>query len=429
MRVLNVGIAGLGVVGAEVAKLLLSRAALMSDKAGAELHVTAVSARSRGKDRGFSIDNIAFVDNPVDLASRTDVDIVIELMGGADGPALQLARETLQAGKSFVTANKAMIAEHGQELAELAEASDAALVFEAAVAGGIPALKTLREGLAANQITRVSGILNGTCNYILSEMSETGRDFEAVLKEAQEKGYAEADPTFDVDGIDAAHKLAILSSLAFGHQVNMANVDIQGIRAITDIDISYAAELGYTIKLLGIAAQGQKPTVKPCLLPSSSQLAKISGALNAVEFDADPVQTVICVGPGAGAGPTASAVLADVIDVASGRGGLPFGRPTGRLSTQAENNAPSGYQRYYIRLTVADRPGVLSEITSVLRDADISVATMLQKSQSADTPVSLVLTTHRTTQPAILAAVAQLEQMSTVYGPALALAILDVDLG
>ena len=424
---LNIGIAGLGVVGAEVAKLLLTRSAIFADKAGHELRITAVSARSRGKDRGFSLDAIVFVDNPVELAERDDVDLVIELMGGSDGPALQLVTNALKAGKSVVTANKAMIAHHGQELAQLAEASGAALMFEAAVAGGIPALKTLREGLSANDIVRVSGILNGTCNYILSEMSETGRDFESVLKEAQEKGYAEADPTFDVDGIDAAHKLAILSALAFGHQVNLSDVDIHGIRPITDIDIAYAAELGYTIKLLGIAAKGQKPSVKPCLLPSHSQLAKISGALNAVEFDADPVQSVICVGPGAGAGPTASAVLADIIDIATSRGGLPFGKPTDKLSSASNTNSDGGYLRYYIRLKVEDRPGVLSEVTSVLRDENISVASMLQKGQSADAPVSLVLTTHHTTQNAVLTAVDKMQEMDILFGAPLALAILDVD--
>ena len=424
---LNIGIAGLGVVGAEVAKLLLTRSAIFADKAGQELRITAVSARSRGKDRGFSLDAIVFVDNPVELAERDDVDLVVELMGGSDGPALQLVTNALKAGKSVVTANKAMIAHHGHELAQLAEASGAALMFEAAVAGGIPALKTLREGLSANDIVRVSGILNGTCNYILSEMSETGRDFESVLKEAQEKGYAEADPTFDVDGIDAAHKLAILSALAFGHQVNLSDVDIHGIRPITDVDITYAAELGYTIKLLGIAAKGQKPSVKPCLLPSHSQLAKISGALNAVEFDADPVQSVICVGPGAGAGPTASAVLADIIDIATSRGGLPFGKPTDRLSSASNANTDGGYLRYYIRLKVEDRPGVLSDVTSVLRDKNISVASMLQKGQSADAPVSLVLTTHHTTQSAVLTAVDKMQEMDILFGAPLALAILDAD--
>jgi len=429
MRVLNIGIAGLGVVGAEVAKLLLTRTVSLADKAGLDLHITAVSARSRGKDRGFPLDNIAFVENPVDLASRQDVDLIVELMGGSDGPALQLAKAALEAGKSVVTANKAMIAHHGQALSKLAEQSGAALMFEAAVAGGIPALKTLREGLSANDILRVSGILNGTCNYILSEMTETGRDFASVLTEAQEKGFAEADPTFDVDGIDAAHKLAILSALAFGHQVNLSDIDVHGIRPITDIDISYASELGYTIKLLGMAAKGQKPSVKPSLLPSNSQLAKISGALNAVEFDADPVQSVICVGPGAGAGPTASAVLADIIDVATSRGGLPFGKPTDKLLSTAETNGEGGYQRYYIRLKVIDKPGVLSDITSVLRDEDISVASLLQKDQSADAPVPLVLTTHRTTQKAIQAAAAQLEKMDVVFDTPLALAILDLDAG
>lgn len=428
MRVFGIGIAGLGVVGAEVANLLLSRSALLTEKTGCTLRINAVSARSRGKDRGFSMDGIDFVENPAELALRDDVDIIVELIGGADGPALELTRAALRAGKHVVTANKAMIAHHGHELASLGEAHGAALMFEAAVAGGIPALKTLREGLAANEILRVSGILNGTSNYILSEMSKTGRDFQSVLKEAQEKGYAEADPTFDIDGIDAAHKLAILAALAFGQQINFDDVDIQGIRSITDTDIIYAAELGYTIKLLGIAVKGQKPSVRPCLLPSQSQLAKISGPLNAVEFDADPVQSVICVGPGAGAGPTASAVLADIIDVTQNRGGLPFGRKSADLSAPVEiTEQDGGYQRYYLRLKVMDKPGVLSDITAVLRDTGISVASMLQKDQSLDAPVCLVMMTHRTTYQAIMTASAQLNTLDCVFEASLALAILDME--
>lgn len=427
MGALRIGIAGLGVVGAEVAKLLLNRADGLAAQAGTHMQLTAVSARSRTKNRGFSMDGLTFVDNPVDLANRDDVDIVVELMGGADGAALTLTEAALKAGKHVVTANKAMIAHHGQKLAERAEAKGRALMFEAAVAGGIPALKSLREGLAANEILRVSGILNGTCNYILSEMTETGRDFESVLKEAQEKGYAEADPTFDVDGIDAAHKLAILASIAFGQQIDFNNVQVQGIRQITDIDISYAGELGYTIKLLGIASKGQNPAVMPCLVPSQSQLAKVSGALNAVEYDADPVQTIVCVGPGAGAGPTASAVLADIIDIAANRGGLAFGRAS-HLLTKTETAATTdNYQRYYMRLKVADRPGVLSDLTAILRDEGISVASMLQKGQSVDAPVSLVLTTHRSTNAAIARAAKALQTLDTVFDTPHAMPILDMD--
>ena len=424
---LRIGIAGLGVVGAEVAKLLLNRADGLAAQAGTEMQLTAVSARSRTKNRGFSMDGIAFVDNPVDLATRDDVDIIVELMGGADGPALALTEAALKAGKHVVTANKAMIAHHGQKLAEAAESTGRALMFEAAVAGGIPALKSLREGLAANEILRVSGILNGTCNYILSEMTETGRDFDSVLKEAQEKGFAEADPTFDVDGIDAAHKLAILAAIAFGQQIDFSSVQIQGIRQITDVDIAYAADLGYTIKLLGIAAKGQSPAVMPCLVPSQSQLAKVSGALNAVEYDADPVQTVICVGPGAGAGPTASAVLADIIDIAANRGGLPFGRASHLLTKSDKSAASDNYQRYYMSLTVADRPGVLSDLTAILRDEGISVASMLQKGQSVDAPVSLVLTTHRSTSAAINKAAKALQTLDSVFGAPHAMPILDMD--
>ena len=294
---LTIAIAGLGVVGAETARQLVQAADRLSARAGRRLCLVAVSARS-DSDRGFDRTGIAFEADALALAKRADVDVVIELVGGEGGIALEIAETALQAGKHVVTANKALIAHHGQRLAGLAEQAGVRLKFEAAVAGGIPALKVLREGLAGNQIKRVTGILNGTCNYILSEMTQTGRSFDDVLAEAQAKGYAEADPSFDVDGVDAAHKLAILAAMAFAEQIDFGAVQVTGVRQITDTDIAHAGELGYVIKLLGDAQPQSPATVQPCLVAKTSQLAQIGGALNAVEFKAEPVQTVLCTGPG-----------------------------------------------------------------------------------------------------------------------------------
>lgn len=368
--------------------------------------------------------DVRFVEDARALAQADDIDIVIELIGGSDGVALELCQAALQQGKHVVTANKAMIAHHGHELAVTAENNNVQLSFEAAVAGGIPALKILREGLAANHISRVTGILNGTCNYILSEMTQTGRPFDDVLSEAQSKGYAEAEPSFDIDGIDAAHKLAILAAIAYGEQVNFPAVKINGIRQITEIDIAFAGDLGYVIKLLGTAEKGHTPTVQPCLLAKDSQLAKMNGALNAVAYQGEPVQSILATGPGAGAGPTASAVLADLLDIARAHYALPFGRSAHNLKANGTfKEIRSG--RYYLRMMVRDKIGVLSSVTSVLRDNQISVESMLQKSQSENRPVPLVLTMHETDPKAVEAACQQLQKQDFVSGHVLALPILE----
>ena len=420
---LTIAIAGLGVVGAETARQLVQAAERLSARAGRCLRLVAVSARS-DTNRGFDQTGIIFEADALALARRADVDVVIELVGGEGGVALALVETALQEGKHVVTANKALIAHHGQRLAGLAEKAGVRLKFEAAVAGGIPALKVLREGLAGNEIQRVTGILNGTCNYILSEMTQTGRSFDDVLAEAQAKGYAEADPSFDVDGVDAAHKLAILAAMAFAEQVDFDAVQITGIRQITDTDIAYAGELGYVIKLLGYAQPQSPATVQPCLVAKTSQLAQIGGALNAVEFTAEPVQTLLCTGQGAGAGPTASAVLADVIDVAASRGGLPFGMSVGQLARSTQKKDKQ-VRRYYIRLMVMDETGVLSAVTSILRDQRISVESMLQKGQSDDKPVALVLTTHPTAPDQIKSACSSLSLASFITGAVMALPIVD----
>ena len=420
----RIAIAGLGVVGAETARHLTTRASQLAQKADASLVLRAVSARAKGKDRGFDMSNIAWEDDALALASRDDVDIVIELMGGADGPALALTEAALKNGKHVVTANKAMIAHHGAHLARLAEENQVALCFEAAVAGGIPALKILREGLAANDVEAVSGILNGTCNYILSEMESTGRAFDDVLKEAQEKGYAEADPTFDVEGIDAAHKLTILDALAFGRLPDFKKVKTTGITQISDVDIAFADELGYRIRLVGRATKSGMASVAPVLLPATSQLAKVTGALNAVHYEAEPVNIISAIGPGAGAGPTASAVLSDVLDVALNRVAKPFGVGIDRLQDNQSSTANEPQSAYYVRVMVFDRPGVLSAVTNVLKDLSISVESLIQKGRANDEPVALVMVFHETTDEAVQKALALLANEEAVHEVAVALPVL-----
>lgn len=414
MKKCQIAIAGLGVVGAETARHLIENSEALSQKAGMDLQLSAVSARSKGKDRGFDMAGLNWCDDPVALAQLDDIDVVVELMGGSDGPALALTKAALSSGKHVVTANKAMIALHGVALAQLAEDNNTQLFFESAVAGGIPALKILREGLSANEISSVEGILNGTCNYILSEMEQTGRAFDDVLSEAQSLGYAEADPTFDVDGIDAAHKLTILDAIAYGHKPDFDKLSVSGIRQVTDLDISYALELGYNIRLIGRATAAGEASVAPCLLPKASPLAQVTGPLNAVHYKAEPVNTISAIGPGAGAGPTASAVLADIIDIAAGRYNFPFGRPVGALTVPDAIAQGAGHSCYYLRLEVTDKSGVLAEVTDVLKSCDISVETLIQKGHDSDGSASLVMIVHETDAAAIKAASTALSDIADV---------------
>ena len=420
----RIAIAGLGVVGAETARQLVNNRNEFAQKASCALTITAISARSRSKDRGFDMSSMAWCDNPVDLASRDDVDVVVELMGGSDGPALALCKAALMAGKHVVTANKAMIALHGAELARMAEDNGVQLLFESSVAGGIPALKILREGLSANQISSVSGILNGTCNYILSEMEQTGRSFDDVLKEAQSLGYAEADPTFDVDGIDAAHKLTILAALAYGRVPDFEGLAIEGIRQITDKDIGFAAELGYRIRLVGRATSDGHASVAPVLLPVNSALAMVTGPLNAVYYEADPVNTISAVGPGAGAGPTASAVLADIIDIAANRKSHPFGRQVSDLQPSNSKTETDFDAAFYLRLVVEDKSGVLASVTEVLKSSQISIETLVQKGREDTTDVDLVMISHTTSHSLISDACARLASVDAVKEVSLSLAVL-----
>ena len=425
---LKVALAGLGTVGAGVVKLLDENRALIERRAGRPIEVTAVSARDRSRDRGIDISRFAWVDDATLLAGMSDVDVVVELVGGSDGPALTLARDTLGVGKAFVTANKAMIAHHGLELAELAEKHGVALKYEAAVAGGIPVIKGLREGAAANVISQVFGILNGTCNYILTEMEEKGASFDDVLAEAQRLGYAEADPSFDIDGVDAAHKLSILSSLAFGTAIDFDSIAITGVRHVIAADIAEAAALGFRVRLVGHGeanGKGLFQRVHPCLVPLAHPLAHVSGSLNAVVAHGNFVGRLFFQGRGAGEGPTASAVVADLIDIARGETGPAFAMPVAALATPAPAPAGDRRGRAYLRFTVADRPGVLAEITAAMRDAGVSIESMIQRGAANDGTVLIVMVTHVGPERAVVDALERLDGSQSLAGRPMLMHILD----
>lgn len=446
-QTLRIGLAGLGNVGAGVLKLLDHNADIIAARAGRPIAITAVSARDRTRTRGLDLSAFAWTDDATELSERADVDVVVELIGGSDGPALTLARRTLTAGKALVTANKAMLAHHGLDLATLAETHAAALRYEAAVAGGIPVIKGLREGLAANRITRVYGLLNGTCNYILTRMEAERLDFAVVLAEAQAAGYAEADPGFDIDGIDTAHKLSILAALAFGARIDFAAVATHGIRAVALADIDQAAALGFRIKLVGLAeneaglaeneaglAENDTGTlfqrVHPALVPSGHPLAAASGALNAVVAEGDFVGRMLFQGRGAGAGPTASAVVADLIDIARGNQALPFAMPVAGLAALPPADPATRRGRYYLRLTVADRPGVLAELTAALRDHDVSIGSLIQRANTAGgagtrSDAMVVMVTHIAGEAQVVASLAQMERSDAVMGAPVMMHILD----
>ena len=419
-RPLLVGVAGLGTVGAGVLRLLRDNADVVAARAGRPVAVTAVSARDRTRDRGVSLAGLHWYDDPAALAGDPGVDVVVELIGGSDGPARVLVEAALARGKPVVTANKALLAVHGAALAEAAEGAGVALAYEAAVAGGIPVIKALREGLAGNRIGRVAGILNGTCNYILTVMRERGLEFAEVLADAQRLGYAEADPSFDVDGVDAAHKLAILAALAFGRSVDFGAVHVEGIRAVSQLDIAFAGELGYRIKLLGIARRtegGIEARVHPCMVPGTSSLARVDGVYNAVVAEGDFVGRVVLEGRGAGAGPTASAVVADLIDVARGRTTPVWGASGGALERVPSVPISAHHGAYYLRLMVVDRPGVIADVTAALRDAGVSLESMLQHGRAPGEAVPVVLVTHETGEAAMRQALDRIGAMDAVLEP------------
>jgi len=416
-RPLAIAVAGLGTVGAGVVKLLRANADIIAARAGRPIAITAVSARERNRDRGISLSGLRWYEDPVALAADPQVDVVVECIGGSEGPARALVEAAIAAGKHVVTANKALLAVHGAALAQASEARGVALAFEAAVAGGIPAIKALREGLAANRIQRVAGILNGTCNYILTVMREQKREFAEVLTEAQKLGYAEADPSFDIDGIDAAHKLAILAALAFGRPVDFGAVHVEGIREVSALDIALAEELGYRIKLLGIARRedgGISTRVHPCMVPISAPIARVDGVFNAVVAEGDFVGRVMMEGRGAGEGPTASAVVADVIDIARGRFTPVWGAEAAALTPEPSFPMDRHTGAYYLRLMVVDRPGVIADVTGVLRDHAISLESMLQRGRAPGEAVPVVLTTHETSEASVRAALKRIAELNTV---------------
>lgn len=401
---LKLGVVGLGTVGVGVIKTLRDNADLISKRSGRSIEITHITARTKSRDRGVDLSGFIWVDDAAAMA-QAPVDVVIELIGGSEGPALDLAHKALENSKHFVTANKALIAHHGHALSLAAESAGVNVLFEAAVAGGIPVLKALSDGLAGNQISSVKGILNGTCNYILSVMDQEGKDFATVLADAQALGYAEADPSFDIDGVDAAHKLAILASMAFGTRIDFGAIAMAGIRNVSPTDLEYARELGYALKLIGearLTPNGLQQSVSPTLVPLSHPLAQVNDSFNAVVFEADPVGRVVLEGRGAGEGPTASAVVADIIDIARGRQSTAFGMPASTLSSVAPIAAGDLTASFYVRMRVKDDVGVAAQISSHVRDSGISMASLLQRGASSDGgDVIFVLTTHECTHAAM----------------------------
>ncbi len=424
---LRLGIAGLGTVGASVVEILRRHENDLSARAGRAIKLAAVSARDRSRDRGVSLDGVAWFDDPAELAKSDDIDVFVELIGGEDGVALESVHAALDAGHGVVTANKALLASHGVELAVIAEAHDAPLAFEAAVGGGIPIIKALREALAGNHITRLFGILNGTCNYILTRMEEDGLTFSECLTDAQRLGYAEADPTFDVEGRDTAHKLAILTSIAFGTRIDKDAIFVEGISAIEPQDIAAADELGYRIKLLGVAQQtesGIEQRVHPAMVPRDSTIARVSGVTNAVAVEGDFIGSVMLSGPGAGGSATASAVVGDILDIARGIKVPPLGRPVASLEPYRRAKMRAHEGGYYLRLMVRDKPGAFAAIAKCMADADISLESIVQRNRPPksaprshhDEAQAVTIITYETTEAAIRSALERIESEGQISG-------------
>lgn len=422
---LRLGIAGLGTVGVGVLRIVQTNPDMLAARAGRPVSITAVSARSKDKDRGISLEAYAWEDDPVTLAKRDDVDVFVELIGGDAGPAKAAVEAAISAGKDVVTANKALLAIHGQELATAAEKAGVVIRFEAAVAGGIPVVKALTEGLAGNDINRVMGVMNGSCNYILTRMEDAGLTYAEVFDEANALGYLEADPELDVGGIDAGHKLALLASIAFGTQVNFEAVELEGIGSVTIEDIRQAADMGYKIKLLGVAqmtGRGLEQRMSPCLVPDTSPLGQLAGGTNMVVLEGDAVGQIVLRGAGAGEGPTASAVMGDVMDVARGFRLPVFGQPadTLRKVRAAHSAIPAPY---YLRLHLQDKPGALAKITSVLGDTGISIDRMRQYAHDDSSAAPVLIVTHKTTRTALDEALAVFPKTGVLSGEPVAIRI------
>lgn len=417
-KVWRLGVAGLGTVGGGLLSFLAERPDFAP--AGGRAVVTGVSARSRSRPRAFDISGLTWFDDPVALALSPETDVFVELVGGSDGPAKAAVEAALKAGKPVVTANKALIAEHGAELAALAEAKGVPLLFEAAVMGGTPAVKMLREAMVGDDVRSVAGILNGTCNYILTEMEAGGRAFADVLGEAQRLGYAEAEPTMDVGGFDAAHKITILAALAFGCAPNYAAAEIEGIDQVELLDIKLAKDLGYRIKLVASADRSQDGVlvrVHPSLAPLDHPLARAGGALNALFIEGVRIGRIFIQGPGAGSGPTAAAVAADIADVMTGAVRPVFQAPATALKPFTPVDPSKTQTRAYVRLMVKDEPGVIAAVSETLAEAGVSIESFLQKPAEDAQGVPIVLTTHAVAESVLMAAIAQIAALPSVISP------------
>jgi homoserine dehydrogenase len=399
MREINIAIAGLGTVGQGVFNIIKNNQELLSKRTNHKINIVAVSARDKKKDRGLDLKDVEWFDDPIELAAADNIDIIIELIGGSEGVAKNLCVRTLESGKQLVTANKALIAEFGYELAQIAESHNSALMFDAAVVGGVPIIKTLKEGVIANNISKVQGILNGTCNYILTAMTNEGRAFDDVLKEAQELGYAEADPSFDVEGKDAAHKLAIMSSIAFGIKPAFDEIYTEGITQISPVDIKYADKLGYKIRLIGSSQQFEDGSIEqrvtPCMIKSDSDLANVSAATGAVRLECDSLGPLFLKGAGAGMYETASSVVADICDIACGRFTNSFGVSADQLEDGKFSDIKDHRGDYYLRFTVEDTNGVLSSITNILSNNKVGFEKVHQEpSEDKENIADIVIITH-----------------------------------
>ncbi|HEX9323227.1 MAG TPA: homoserine dehydrogenase [Xanthobacteraceae bacterium] len=426
---LKVGLAGLGTVGASVVRLIERQREELEARCGRPIEVAAVTARSRSKRRDLDLSRFRWAADAVALAGDREIDVFVEVIGGESDPAKRAVEAALAAGKSVVTANKALLARHGVALAALAEQHHVALNFEAAVAGGIPIVKTLREGLVGNSLARIYGILNGTCNYILTRMERENLSFAQSLEEAQRLGYAEADPSFDIEGHDTAQKLAILASLAFGTRVDPGAVYVEGIASITPEDLRAADDLGYRIKLLGVAVKtenGIEQRVHPTMVPKGSAIAQVMGVTNAVTVDADAVREITLVGPGAGGEATASAVVSDIADIARGVRTAPFGRPSARLASVEKAPMQRHEGGYYIRMLAVDKPGTAARIATCFAEESISLESIMQRhfgprplggeDPSAARPVPVILITYATTEDAVRRALAKVEAERVIEG-------------
>ena len=424
---LKVGLAGLGTVGASVVRLIDEQREALTQRCGRPIQIVAVTARSRSKKRGIDMRGMRWVDNPLDLASDPGIDAFVELIGGAGNPARAAVTAALNAGKSVVTANKALLADTGVELALLAEQHKVALNFEAAVCGAVPIVKTLREGLAGNAVARIYGILNGTCNYMLTRMERERLSFGECLKEAQRLGYAEADPSFDIEGHDTAQKLSILASLTFGIRVDPAAIYVEGITSITTADLEAADQLGYRIKLLGVAVKtdkGIEQRVHPTMVRKDSAIAQVMDVTNAVTIDAEGIPPITLVGPGAGGMATASAVVADIADIARGVRAAPFGRPSTKLKVSKKAPMQRHEGGYYIRMLAVDKPGTAATIAKRLAQHNISMESIVQRhsgppaggADKAKGPVPVILITYATTEDAVRKALAAVQRDKVLSG-------------